>query len=221
MVNIKINKIIRSKRKTVALLINPDATLTVKAPFQTPLSNIEEIVIKKSNWIEKKVKEIIARPQHIKKEFVDGESFQYLGKAYRLKVSNVPFITLGEYLFFPKSNKQNINEEIINWYKQQAEKIIKSRVDWYAKKIGLNYSLIKISDAQRRWGLCGKNNNLSFNWRLIMAPLKIIDYVIVHELLHIDEKNHSKRFWNKIKIILTNYKQSRDWLKENGYLLNI
>lgn len=203
MENIKINKIIRSKRRTVALIINPDATLTVRAPIKTPISYIEDLVNKKNSWIEKKVKEIISRPQQIEREFVNGEGFNYLGENYKLKITNVSSITLGEYLFFPKSRKQNIKEEIINWYKQQSGKIIKSRVDWYAKNIGLNYSSIKISNAQKRWGSCGKNNSLTFNWRLIMAPLQIIDYVVVHELLHIDEKNHSRRFWNKVKAILT------------------
>jgi predicted metal-dependent hydrolase len=219
--NIKINKIIRSKRKTVALIINSDATLTVRAPVQTPISYIEKLINKKKNWIEKKVKEIISRPQPIKKEFVNGEEFNFLGKNYRLRVINISTIMLGEYLYFPISKKQNIKEELIVWYKQQAKKIVKSRLDLYAKKTSLKYSSMRISNAKKRWGSCGKNNSIIINWRLIMTPLQVIDYVIVHELVHIDEKNHSKRFWSIVKAIFPGYNYSKEWLKKNGHLLNI
>lgn len=221
MVKIKVNKIVRSKRKTVALLVNADATLTVKAPFLIPSGYIERLINKKRNWITKKVREIKASPQPKIYEFVNGEGFLFLGKPYRLKIGNYTSIQLGEHLFFPKSKKDQIQEELTDWYKSQALKKIISRANWYSKKMGVNYSALKISNAKKRWGSCGRENALSINWRLIMSPLKILDYVIVHELTHIEQKNHSKRFWNRVKVVISNYDQSRDWLRDNGHLLNI
>lgn len=218
---IKINKIERSKRKTIALLVNSDATLTVKAPFLIPQGYIEKIITKKHNWIIKKVKEVKDKPQIKTHEFVNGEGFLFLGKSYRLKIGNYTSVQLGDYLFFPKSKKGQLQEDLTDWYKQQAFQKITSRANWYSKKMGVSYSALKLSSAEKRWGSCGRSNTLSINWRLVMAPLKTLDYVVVHELTHIEQKNHSKRFWNRVKVILSDYEKSRDWLKENGYTLNI
>ncbi|MFH1792723.1 MAG: SprT family zinc-dependent metalloprotease [Patescibacteria group bacterium] len=221
MVKIKINKIERSNRKTIALLINADSTLTVKAPLLVSSSYIEELVNKKHNWITKKVKDIQARPKPVTREYVNGEGFLYLGKSYRLKITNCSSIQLGEYLFFPKQKAEQIQQELIDWYKKQALRKLTSRASWYSKKMGVNFSSLKLSNAEKRWGSCGRSNTLSFNWRLIMAPLKILDYVVVHELTHIEEKNHSRKFWNRVKVVLSDYKKSRSWLKENSQSLII
>lgn len=221
MVKIKINKIERSKRKTVALLINSDSTLTVKAPFLVSSSYIEKLINKKHSWITKKVKAIQARPKPVMREYVNGEGFPYLGKSYRLKITSCSSIQLGDYLLFPKQKIENIKQELTDWYKQQALRKLNSRVSWYSKKMGVNYSSLKLSNAEKRWGSCGRSNTLSFNWRLIMAPLKILDYVVVHELTHIEEKNHSRKFWNRVKVVLSDYEKSRSWLKENSHSLLI
>lgn len=221
MVNIKINKIERSKRKTVALLVNLDSTLTIKALFYLPTNEIDKVVAKKHNWIIEKVKQAQCKPNPVIREFVNGESFLYLGKSYRLKINNSSRVSLGDHLFFPKTKKENIREELIDWYKQEATRKLASRVKWYTKKIGINSSYLKLSSAQKRWGSCGRNNVLSFNWRLVMAPLKVLDYVVVHELTHIEHKNHSTKYWTKVRTILPNYKQAKDWLRENGHTLNI
>lgn len=218
---IKINKIERSKRKTVALLINSDSTLTVKAPFLVSSIYIEKLINKKQSWITKKVKAIQSRPKPVIREYVNGEGFPYLGKSYRLKITSCSSIQLGDYLFFPKQETENIKQELTDWYKQQALRKLKSRVSWYSKKMGVNYSSLKLSNAQKQWGSCGRGNTLSFNWRLIMAPLKILDYVVVHELIHIEEKNHSRKFWNHVRVIFPEYKLSLSWLKENCEQLNM
>lgn len=221
MVKIRINKIERSKRKTIALLVNADTTLTVKAPFLVPTIQIEKVVEKKQSWIKRKVREVEQRPKIAIREFVNGEGFLVLGKSYRLKIGNYSTIELGEYLYFPKADLGTIQQKLTDWYKQQAIKKITSRTKWYSKKMGVEYSSIRLSEATKRWGSCGRNNTLSINWRLIMAPLSIIDYVVVHELSHIIEKNHSKIFWSRVRTVLPNYEKSRMWLKENGHTLYI
>ncbi|MBA3061417.1 M48 family metallopeptidase [bacterium] len=109
----------------------------------------------------------------------------------------------------------------IDWYKKRAYGKIFQRVEWYAQERGLNYNKINITNAQKTWGSCSYQGNLNFAWRLIMAPLPIIDSVVIHGLVHLDEKNHSKAFWNKVKMLNPEYKKHRDWLEKNGYLLRL
>jgi hypothetical protein len=98
---------------------------------------------------------------------------------------------------------------------------ISERVEWYAKMRGFKYNKINITNAQRKWGSCSYLGNLNFPWRLVMAPLSVIDYVVAHELVHLEDKSHSKSFWTKVKMLLSDYEKSKDWLKKNGYLLRL
>jgi predicted metal-dependent hydrolase len=109
----------------------------------------------------------------------------------------------------------------INWYKEKAYEKISERVEWYAKKRGFVYNKINITDANQRWGSCSPKGNLNFSWRLIMAPLSVVDYVVVHELVHLEERNHTKFFWTKVKMLIPEYEKYKKWLKENGYLLRL
>ncbi|MBE3127600.1 MAG: M48 family metallopeptidase, partial [Candidatus Atribacteria bacterium] len=109
----------------------------------------------------------------------------------------------------------------IIWYKRRAYETISRRVRLYAQKRGFKYNKINITNARKRWGSCSHQGNLSFTWRLTMAPLPIIDSVVVHELVHLELKNHSKAFWNKVGILDPEYKEHKEWLKNNGYLLRL
>jgi predicted metal-dependent hydrolase len=120
-----------------------------------------------------------------------------------------------------RKNYDIAKEILIGWYQEQAYQQISERVIWHSSLSGLKYNKIKLSGAQKRWGSCSVKGNLNFSWRLIMAPFRVIDYVVVHELAHLEEKNHSKRFWDKIKIMQPDYEQHKDWLKENRHLLDI
>ncbi len=242
MPQIKIAKIIRSKRKSLALAITADAELIVRAPFRTSLEYIEKIAAQKIGWIERKIREIQKQPKTIKKNFIAGEEFLYLGEKYQLKITDGLKIELsetrlrsssgglrhaeaelrrgeGEGLFFPKVFLWRAKERLEDWYKKQALKEVSSRVKTAARKLNLNYRSIKISGAKTNWGSCGPKNSLNFNWRLIMAPETVVDYVIIHELTHIVEKNHSRGFWKKVEAEMPEYKKYRKWLRENGKML--
>ncbi|MBM4351392.1 MAG: M48 family metallopeptidase, partial [Deltaproteobacteria bacterium] len=104
----------------------------------------------------------------------------------------------------------------VRWYKGEAKETIARRVDYYSHRMHLSPKGIKITSAQSRWGSCSRDNRLSFSWRMIMAPLNVIDYILIHELAHIKEKNHSGRFWNYLESFLPDYRKHRLWLKENG-----
>ena len=219
---IKIDKIIRTRRRTFALEIKSDASLIVRAPEHASYETIQKIVYKKRFWISEKQK--LAKEKYKKtdqKEFVNGEGFLYLGNIYKLFITdktyhpiifdNNSFILSSEYV-------ENAREIFIRWYKKQAYSKISERVARYSSSSGIKYNKINITNAQKRWGSCSIKGNLNFSWRLIMAPLKVIDYVVVHEVVHIEEKNHSRKFWDKVKIMLPDYKKHKNWLKENEYL---
>lgn len=219
---IKIDKIIRSKRKTISLVVLPNASLVVRAPIESTLEYINKIVSKKSSWIKERKQQvkkmgIITR----EKEYVNGEGFLFLGKTYKLKIQNCDEIKLGEYLFLPKKFLDNPRTKMIEWYKERALEKITDRVNWFSKNTGWKYKTIKISNAQTRWGSCGPKGTLNFSWRLVMAPINIIDYVVVHELAHTQEKNHSIHFRNKMKTVLSDYEKREKWIKENGNTLKL
>lgn len=224
MTKIRIDKIIRSKRRTIALEVARDATLIVRAPYSTPFDFIERVVFKKRFWIKEKQEFVRDRYERITpKEFVSGEGFLYLGNMYKLEFIedlDMP-IVFNNGFKIERRNYDIAKEILIGWYKEQAYKKISERVNWHSSLSGLKYHKIKLSDAQKRWGSCSSMGNLNFSWRLIMAPLRVIDYVVVHELAHLEEKNHSKRFWNKIKIMQPDYEQYKDWLKQNRHLIVI
>lgn len=224
-VKIEIDRIIRSKRrKTIALQITDEAKLVVRAPFNVSDETIRKVIIKHKKWIENKLNLLKSRdPKPSKKEFANGEGFLYLGRNYKLRIVETQSEPLifenGFYLhkrYLPKAR-----EIFIGWYKEKAYEKIKERVEFYAEKGGFKYNKINITNAQKRWGSCSQNNNLNFSWRLIMAPLSVIDYVVVHELVHTQEKNHNRMFSTKVRTILPDYEKYNDWLKKNGYLLKL
>ncbi len=222
--DIKIEKIIRSKRRTIALQLTENAALIVRAPFNVSEDAIYKVISKHENWIEKKKEKILLwNSRIIKKEFVTGEHFLYLGDYYKLTIVDDPKFAIRFENGFYLSRKYlpYAKEVFIIWYKYKALEKITERVELYAKENGFKYNKIGITNAQKRWGSCSSTGNLNFTYRLIMAPLKVIDSVVVHELVHLIEKNHSQAFWGKVNIIMPDNKRYNDWLKKNGYTLQV
>jgi len=224
--NIKIKKIVRSGRKTISLQVCDDISLVIRAPLKIKNSEIEKIIKKHSKWLKKKINEINARDiGFTQKKFIEGEYFLYLGIAYPLKMISAKTqkypLTFHKGAFYLSENVIDVREALLAWYKKEAKKLFSQAVRFYAQKIGLNYNKIKISNARKQWGSCTGLNNLYFSWRLVMAPPSVINYVAVHELVHVIEKNHSQKFWTKVQSILPDYNLQKDWLKKNGYLLTI
>jgi len=110
---------------------------------------------------------------------------------------------------------------MVSWYRKQARKYITGRTEEIANKLKITYGKIKITSAAKRWGSCLAKGNLNFPYRLMMAPPQVIDYVIVHELMHVLERNHSKRYWRKVEKAMPGYRKCKAWLKNNGHLLVI
>ncbi|MEK9132195.1 MAG: YgjP-like metallopeptidase domain-containing protein [Patescibacteria group bacterium] len=198
-------RIIRSGRRTIALHIAEDATLTVHAPMFSTLEYIKKLIFEKRAWINKKQMQIMKNGGPVKpKEFVNGEKFFYLGKIHNLRIKNCNGLNLAAR-----------RAKMIKWYRAQALPKITERVNFYSQKTGWKFKSIAITKAESRWGSCSPSGAIHFSWKLIMAPIEVIDYVVVHELAHIPEKNHSARFWNKVAAVLPDYKERKKWLREN------
>jgi predicted metal-dependent hydrolase len=222
--NVKIDKLIRSKRKSIGLQIASDATLIVRVPNSAKMGDIEKVIAKHENWIKKKKEQTLTALEKMPvRRFIEGEELPYLGKNYKVHLASDPKIILRfDNAFYLSERYSHVAKQVLTrWFKNQAKKIITQRVMYYASKVGLSYGRIGITNAAKRWGSCSHRGNLNFAWRLILAPIEAIDYVVVHELIHLEIKNHSKRFWDRVESIYPGYKIQRKWLRDNERTLSI
>ena len=215
-------EVIFSKRNTITITVERDRAIIVRAPEGANPDRIKSVVESKNRWIFKKLR----HPQKYnngvkKKEFVSGETVLYLGRNYRLEVENdsdesIRFI--GKFVI-TSVTPDRADKLFTDWYTQKAKRKIIPRAFYYDRDMGVKFNEIKISDMKVRWGSCTPRNNLHFNWKLIKAPMYVVDYIIVHELAHLLEKNHTSSFWNIVQAQIPGYLKARDWLKENGEIL--
>ena len=221
---IKPDEIIRTKRKTLALIVERDGRLIVRAPMRAKEETINEFIEHKAKWILKKQAEIKAYyPPFLPKEYVNGEGFWFLGQIHKLQIvdEKKPRLYLNGNFRLAKSALHKPDAVFEKWYRKQAYQVLIGRVHWYAAKHGYQYKQIKITSARMRWGSCNSHGTLSFTWRLVMAPMSVIDYVVIHELVHLQVKNHSQKFWGRVGVIMPDYEQKIEWLEKNGHLLSL
>ena len=214
----------RKRRKTISLQISDKSELVIAAPYFTSAAEINRFVQEKQNWIHKTIQK--RKEDSIKnksKEYITGEMFYYLGESFPLETffeqnERNGLVFWGNRFYL---NTANVTENgifyFVSWYKKKAREYINQHVDFFSREIGVLPRKIKITSAEKRWGSCSADDNLSFSFRLIMAPPDIIDYVIVHELMHIKEKNHSAAFWKLMEAVMPEYTIHRRWLKDNNH----
>jgi predicted metal-dependent hydrolase len=219
---IEIHKLVRSKRKTLALIVESDGTLTVRAPLRMKEADIRSFIEAKKDWIERKQARV-QKDAPAPRQYVDGEKFLYLGVEVPLRIvrAQKPALVMEKAFKLTKSALPQAESVFEAWYKKQARTVFTERVSFFAHKHEFKVGKIRISSARTRWGSCSTKGTLSFTWRLVMAPLEVIDYVVVHELCHLKELNHSKAFWAKVEMVLPDYKKRRRWLREHGGKLHL
>ncbi|MFW6030295.1 MAG: M48 family metallopeptidase [Halanaerobiales bacterium] len=224
--------IVKTDRKTMGIIVDPDEGVIVRSPKNVSEGKIEEVVKKKSSWILQKLDKIgEIKPAPTPLEFMSGEKLMYLGRRYRLKVKNHDKKKLkfkfyqGKFIVKEPADLDNrieaIRDKVIAWYRERADEKIKERVNKYKEKVGLEPSNVKIKEQKKRWGSCSSKDNLNFNWKLIMAPMSIVDYIVVHELVHLKHSNHSRDFWRTLEAVIDDYEARQEWLRVNGRQLNL
>lgn len=214
--------IVYSARKTLQISVERDRSVIVRAPEGTPQQKIHAAVESKKLWLYEKLK----HPQKYKEtshsnELVSGTSLLYLGKEYRLDFVGDVFdgVVFESKFLISRQARMMAAQLLKDWYIESARRIIRPKVKLHARNLGVEYNQILISDLKYRWGSCTPKNNLNFNWRLVKAPMSVIEYVIIHELTHLLEPNHTPRFWSIIKTQLPHYTKAKEWLKDYGDLL--
>lgn len=222
-------EVIRTNRLRTATIRVVGNKVLVSVPKLLSDVRIRDLLLKKSTWIKKKLIDQAQIPAIKPKEFVNGESFQYLGKNYRLKLlsgaKNEVKLNRGYIEVTTKhsvhATDKIIRKQLVSWYMDLAMTRFKEKTIEYAKQLGVTPKSITVRNYKSRWGSCSIKGDISFNWRVILAPQQIIDYVVVHELSHMIEHNHSPKYWKLVEKILPNYQESRRWLKVNGSRLFI
>ena len=221
-------KIVRTNRVKTASVKVEAGKVSVVVPFKLPDDRIEKVVTDKAKWIREKIylhnQHVISKP----KEYVSGESFTYLGKNYRLKIAAgaVPSVKLKNgrlVVSLPKQQRtpENIMKAVTGWYRIHAEQKLKEKVERYADIVGVTPKSIGIRDFKSRWGSCHASGNIQFNWKIIIAPNHIVDYVVVHELCHMKQHDHSKQFWKLVERVVPDYLDCKEWLRVNGQKLDV
>jgi predicted metal-dependent hydrolase len=221
---INIDEVVRTKRRSIALIVERDGRLVVRAPIWVKDEKILEFVHRKEKWIlNKQEKAKALYPPFAPKEYVNGEGFWYLGKIHPLQwtENQKSLLYLDENFQLSQLAADKAPLVFEKWYCEQAYQIISERSQYYAEKHGFVYKHIKITSAQTRWGSCNAKGTLSFTWRLVMAPMPIIDYVVIHELVHLKTQNHSNDYWSKVRLIMPDYQNKIDWLDRYGHLLRL
>lgn len=210
----------RSKRKTLSIYIERDGAVSVLAPEHNTDSEIESIVMQRSYQIYKHLAEQeelnAAKTQ---REIANGESFLYLGRNYRLqlvKEQEVPLKLKDGHFYLLQSFKEDAQLIFKNFYKAKALPRINARVEYFKTRMGVSPNEIRIMELHNRWASCSRKGDLNFHWKCLMAPLTVLDYIIVHEMAHLIHDNHSEAFWNVVDKILPDYRERKSWLRFNG-----
>jgi len=213
-----------AKRKKLTITVERDRSVVVHAPATTSDERIREVVDSKKPWIYEKTRhaqKYSGLPHPPGKELANGESALYLGRHYQIEIirGGASEIWFEQRFLIPASLSSKRKSVMHDWYVAKAKEKILPRVKSFARELGVAFSTAKIVDNRYRWGSCTTNNNVNFNWRLVKAPMYVVDYVIVHELAHLMENNHTPRFWNIVRAQSPKMEKARLWLKEHGQLL--
>lgn len=212
-------EVIYSDRKTITITVERDRSIVVRAPINASEEMVRQAVEAKKLWLFEKVNHTQKYPvRPVRKEFVTGETIMYLGRYYRLEVTDddEPGVRFRNRFYLSRKYQDQAGALFRAWYMERAREKLSPRIRSFAQSIGVAHNHILISDLKYRWASCTPKGNLNFNWRIIKAPMFVIDYLIVHELAHLLEPNHTPEFWNIVAVQIPRYEVAIEWLREHG-----
>lgn len=215
--NITIHK---AKRKTVSVFVERDGSVSARVPENISETELQEVLKAKEYQIYKHLAEWDQMNENsVLREFVSGQSFLYLGRNYKLKIvdENYNKLIFNKGIFY--LGKQDVlkgKDYFISFYKEKLKQKVIPLVKKYQEQLGVSANDVKVMELQHRWASCTKKGNVNFHWKCAMAPMDVLQYIVVHELVHLIHLNHTKEFWNEVDKILPNYHKHQHWLKING-----
>lgn len=227
-------EIIKKKNKNISIRIAPDGVVRVTSPSFVTDSYIHEVVYKRADWILSSIENIKEAARGVlNRRYSRGDRVVYLGKEYNLKV--IEEVEAENRIRFDgedfevhvdpegeeEERERSIREGLTQWYRHEAFRKLKERTRFYSEILKLYPNNIKVKEQKSLWGSCSSKDNINFNWKLIMAPQAVLDYIVVHELCHLRHRDHSKSYWNLVEGIIPDHKEKRKWLKENGRSLMV
>ncbi|MCB1761354.1 MAG: M48 family metallopeptidase [Gammaproteobacteria bacterium] len=220
-------EVIRSRRRTLTLMVREGA-VCVRVPLRLPHAEIEAVITRKRNWIERKLAEHRLAPAPPERSFISGEEIPYLGRNYRLEValSDVASVRLMQESLRVRAAADSLHREAVraqltDWYARQAEQHLIRRCRDIGKLVGRTPKSVTVKHYRARWGSCSVSGDIRFNWEIIMAPPAVVDYLVAHELCHLLEHNHSAAFWRLVEQACPDYRRYRAWLKSHGRMLRL
>ena len=223
-----IAEVIRTPRRKTATIKVDDRVVSVVVPQDLAEQRITRLLKDKNRWIKNKIATQKAIAPVNEKQYISGEAFSYLGKNYRLKVKRGPFQPvkllqghLVATLPDGSNNPHMVRNALVRWYQGQATHKLIEKTNRYAEQIAVKPTAINIKTYKSRWGNCNSKGHIDYNWKIVMAPHWVVDYVVVHELCHLKHFNHSKKYWNKVKHHCADATDAKEWLRINGASINI
>ncbi len=214
----------KPRRRTASITVSRNNQISVVVPAWISSRQIEDLVQKKYSWIQKRIRlnaEFEARC--LKRQYHAGESFYFLGRPHILTFASNQDETVsreGDYLIVSGGEPAQIKKMLKAWYIRELEIILGQRIPFFEKLLNVQAREVKIKSLESQWGNCRTGEILTFNWKMVMAPQEIIDYIIVHELAHLIHLNHSRNFWQRVQSVYPSYQDARSWLRKNGDLLD-
>ena len=205
------------KRKTIQLKLIKPYTILLTSPTGIDNDSIRTILLDKSSWLIKHNEAFLNNQKNI---HLLENKIMFMGNEYKLSYENVHYIIFsGDNLILPSSYKNKSSVILKKWLIKQATSILAEKTNYWSIQMMVTPKQIKLKDQKTRWGSCSSKGNVNYNWRIIMAPENIIDYLIIHELSHLRVPNHSASFWSLVESFDANYKINRQWLKDHGLTL--
>jgi len=212
----------RSKRKTASIYIERDGQISILVPEQLTEQQVEELIESKRKWIYTNLAEWRdLNATRVRREYVNGEGFLYLGRTYRLKLvetQDKPLMLKNGYFCLRTDNRTAIDADAAfkEFFREKGKKRISVRVLCFQAKMGVQPKAVRIIELKNRWASCSLRENLNFHWKCMMAPPTMLDYIIVHELAHLIYANHTEAFWNEVDKVMPDYRDRKEWLRVNG-----
>lgn len=219
-----------TSRKTTDIVLERNGQIVVRPPADFTPEQVDAVVESKRMWIYRNLAEWKdLNASAVAREWVNGETFLYLGRAYRLSLVSDQDCDLqlkdGRFCLnrsvIEQGGTRAAKQAFESYYRDKGLERLRNRISYYAPKVGVEISNIKVKDMGYRWASYGRNGVLNFHWKCMMAPPRIIDYIVVHELCHFHCRHHTDAFWNEVDKVMPDYRERKEWLRKRGAELDI